>query len=56
MKDHMLPEIIEIETASDPTHSVVWLHGLGADGADFVDLPGMLELPPKSQLSDSPGV
>ena len=46
----MLPEYIEIETASAPTHSVVWLHGLGADGADFADLPSMLELPSKSAI------
>ncbi len=28
-------ESIEIETAARPTHSVIWLHGLGADGHDF---------------------
>jgi phospholipase/carboxylesterase len=27
---------IEIETAPKPTASVVWMHGLGADGSDFV--------------------
>ena len=26
---------IEIETAPDPKHAVIWLHGLGADGHDF---------------------
>jgi phospholipase/carboxylesterase len=26
---------IEIETASNPQHVVIWLHGLGADGHDF---------------------
>ena len=26
---------IEIETASNPRHAVIWLHGLGADGHDF---------------------
>jgi phospholipase/carboxylesterase len=26
---------IEIETAPDPRHAVIWLHGLGADGHDF---------------------
>jgi phospholipase/carboxylesterase len=26
---------IEIETAPDPKFSVIWLHGLGADGHDF---------------------
>jgi len=28
-------ETIEIETAPSPTASVIWLHGLGADGHDF---------------------
>jgi phospholipase/carboxylesterase len=26
---------VVIDTGSQPTHSVVWLHGLGADGNDF---------------------
>ncbi len=26
---------IEIETAADPRFSIIWLHGLGADGHDF---------------------
>ena len=26
---------LEIETAPAPTHAVIWLHGLGADGHDF---------------------
>ena len=29
---------IEIETAPNPTASIIWLHGLGADGNDFVPL------------------
>lgn len=28
-------QAIEHETAVDPTWSVIWLHGLGADGSDF---------------------
>ena len=28
-------EAIEIETGPNPTASVIWLHGLGADGHDF---------------------
>jgi phospholipase/carboxylesterase len=40
----MLP-IIEIETASPPTASVIWLHGLGADGNDFVPIVPELKLP-----------
>lgn len=26
---------VELETAANPTHSIIWLHGLGADGNDF---------------------
>lgn len=40
----MLPAI-EIETRDHPTHSVIWLHGLGADGNDFVPIVNQLELP-----------
>jgi len=35
---------IEIETAPTPTIAVVWLHGLGADGNDFVPLVRELDL------------
>jgi phospholipase/carboxylesterase len=36
---------IEIETAPDPTASVIWLHGLGADGNDFVPIVPELKVP-----------
>lgn len=26
---------VEIQTGPSPTHAVIWLHGLGADGHDF---------------------
>jgi phospholipase/carboxylesterase len=29
---------VETETAPNPTHSVIWLHGLGADGNDFAPI------------------
>ena len=29
---------VEIETGPQPTHAVIWLHGLGADGHDFEPL------------------
>ncbi len=29
---------VEIETAANPRHAVIWLHGLGADGNDFAPL------------------
>ena len=31
-------ECVELTTSSSPTSSIVWLHGLGADGYDFVPL------------------
>lgn len=37
-------ETIEIETAPKPTVSVIWLHGLGADGSDFVPIVRELDL------------
>jgi phospholipase/carboxylesterase len=36
---------VEIETGPKPARSVVWLHGLGADGNDFVPIVPELELP-----------
>jgi phospholipase/carboxylesterase len=35
---------IEIETAPNPTASILILHGLGADGNDFVPVAGELDL------------
>jgi phospholipase/carboxylesterase len=40
----MLP-CIELETSPNPTCSVIWLHGLGADGNDFVPIIPELQLP-----------
>ena len=34
----------EVETGATPTHSVIWMHGLGADGHDFVPIVGELGL------------
>ena len=39
-----LLEALEIESAPSPTAAVIWLHGLGADGYDFVDIVPMLGL------------
>lgn len=36
---------IEIEPTVPATHSVIWMHGLGADGHDFVSLVPDLSLP-----------
>lgn len=38
-------ETVERETAPEPTASVVWLHGLGADGYDFDPIVPQLRLP-----------
>ena len=40
-----LLDCIEIETAPNPTHAVIWLHGLGADGNDFAPIVPELDLP-----------
>ena len=40
-----LLETIEQETGPSPQWAVVWLHGLGADGHDFVPLVPELVLP-----------
>ena len=39
-----LLECIEIETGKAPRASVIWMHGLGADGNDFVPIVRELEL------------
>jgi phospholipase/carboxylesterase len=38
-------ETVEIETGANPTGSVIWLHGLGADGHDFEPIVPELRLP-----------
>jgi phospholipase/carboxylesterase len=45
----MLP-CIELETAPNPTAAVIWLHGLGADGNDFVPII------PELNLTGCPGI
>ena len=40
----ILPNIT-LETGNMPKHSIIWLHGLGADGEDFVPVAEELELP-----------
>jgi phospholipase/carboxylesterase len=44
MSKELLPSI-ELETGSAPAASVIWLHGLGADGNDFVPIVPELGLP-----------
>lgn len=45
MSEQNLLECVEIVTGPNPTHSVVWLHGLGADGNDFAPIVPELRLP-----------
>jgi phospholipase/carboxylesterase len=40
-----LLDCVEHETGPQPTHSVIWLHGLGADGHDFAPIVPELQLP-----------
>ncbi len=49
MSDELLA-CIETETAPQPDASVIWLHGLGADGSDFVPVVPELALPPALAL------
>ena len=37
-------ETLEQETGADPRHSIIWLHGLGADGHDFAPIVPELAL------------
>jgi phospholipase/carboxylesterase len=46
MSSLVLPAI-ELVTSDNPTASVIWLHGLGADGNDFVPVVDELGLPPQ---------
>src|SRR6266850_6246544 len=46
-----MPELldaIEIETGKNPAASVIWLHGLGADGNDFAPIVPQIRLPPSA--------
>lgn len=44
MSLHTLPTIT-VETGQQPTASIIWLHGLGADGHDFEPIVPQLGLP-----------
>jgi phospholipase/carboxylesterase len=46
----MLPEAVEIETGPKPRASVLWLHGLGADGHDFEPVVPELVVPRERAL------
>ena len=48
-----LLDYVEVTTADNPSYSVIWLHGLGADGHDFEPIVPFLGLSParRSALS-----
>ncbi|MBU1364745.1 MAG: alpha/beta hydrolase [Gammaproteobacteria bacterium] len=48
MKNDLPP--LEVETAAHPEYAVIWLHGLGADGSDFVPVV------PELGLAETPAV
>ena len=49
MNAELLP-CIELETGPNPDAAVIWLHGLGADGNDFVPIVGEMRLPPSPPM------
>lgn len=40
----VLPHIV-LDRGQSPKHSMIWLHGLGADGEDFVEVAEQMNLP-----------
>ncbi len=40
----LLPHI-QLETGKNPSHAIIWLHGLGADGEDFIPIADEMALP-----------
>ena len=46
---NLLPTV-EIETGSDPDYAIIWLHGLGADGNDFIPIINELEMVAKKEI------
>jgi len=45
MNLRVLPHIT-VETGPNPVATIIWLHGLGADGHDFEPIVGQLGIPP----------
>lgn len=47
MQEH--EDLVQLDTGENPQHAIIWLHGLGADGYDFVPIAEELKqlgLPP----------
>ncbi len=49
MTDSLLPTI-ELETGAHPDAAIIWLHGLGADGNDFVPIVEEMPLPASAHI------
>ena len=45
----LLPHV-EVETLSNPDASIIWLHGLGANGHDFEPIIAQLDLPKNAAI------
>jgi phospholipase/carboxylesterase len=45
-----LLDFLEVSTAPSPLYSVIWMHGLGADGHDFEPIVPYLGLPPTTAV------
>ncbi len=45
-----MTDTVELETGPNPTGSIIWLHGLGADGHDFEPIVPELRLPEELPL------
>jgi phospholipase/carboxylesterase len=45
-----LLDYVEVTTARNPSYSVIWLHGLGADGHDFEPIVPYLGLSPATRV------
>ncbi len=43
-------EFVEVSTSNTPDSSIIWLHGLGADGHDFESLVPELRLPERLRV------
>ena len=45
-----MSDVVEVQTGPEPVGSVIWLHGLGADGHDFEPIVPELRLPAELPL------
>ncbi len=43
-------ETVEVNPPRPAQYSVIWMHGLGADGHDFEDIIPLLQLPPRCSV------